>query len=337
VNRAIDFITRHRTEDYFLVLAFDEPHGPSLCPKEYVTQYQEFEFPRSENLDDPLADKPAEQRIWAGDKLKKQLPPATLPSFFGCHTFVDAEIGRVLEAIEKHAPEAMVLFTADHGVALGSHRFQDKGAAMYEEITRIPFLVKRSGLIPENTVCRHPVSHIDVAGTVMDYFGLEVPKTTHGGSMLATFKDPTVTHRPEVFLEWGRYEVDHDGFGGYQPIRCVTDGRYKLSIHLLTSDELYDLAADPGEMKNLIDSGDHAQIRNALHNKLLSWMDETRDPFRGYAWGHRAWRPEFPESWDNSGMTRQRESDGYLPRELDYETGLPMKQATRPKKAPAVL
>lgn len=133
-------------------------------------------------------------------------------------------------------------------------------------------------------------------------------------------------------MEWGRYEVDHDGFGGYQPIRCICDGRYKLSIHLMTSDELYDLQSDPGEMHNLIDSPAQAEIRNRLHDKLLDWMNTSRDPFRGYYWGHRPWRTEFSEDWANAGMTRQRESDGYLPRELDYDTGLPMEKATRSKK-----
>ena len=60
-------------------------------------------------------------------------------------------------------------------------------------------------------------------------------------------------------------------------------------------------------------------------------MNVSRDAFRGYYWGRRAWRPEYPETWENSGMTRQRESDGYLPRELDYDTGLTMEAATRPK------
>ena len=99
----------------------------------------------------------------------------------------------------------------------------------------------------------------------------------------------------------------------------------------MTTDELYDLNTDPCEMNNLIDSSDHAAIRNHLHDRLLDWMNASRDPFRGYYWGRRQWRPEFPETWANAGMTRQREIDGYLPRELDYATGLPMVQATRPK------
>ena len=147
----------------------------------------------------------------------------------------------------------------------------------------------------------------------MEFFGYEIPRTLEGGSMLPLLKDPTATVRNEVFIEWGRYEVDHDGFGAFQPIRCVCDGRYKLAINLMTTDELYDLRPIPSEMVNLIDSEPHAAIRNDLHDRLLNWMNVSRDPFRGYYWGRRAWRPDFPVTWANAGFTRQREDDGYLP------------------------
>ena len=100
----------------------------------------------------------------------------------------------------------------------------------------------------------------------------------------------------------------------------------------MTSDEFYDLESDPGEMKNLIESPDLAKTRDRLHDVLLDWMNTSRDAFRGYYWGRRSWRTDFPQTWENAGMTRQRECDGYLPRELDYDTGLPMGSATHPKK-----
>lgn len=330
-NRAVDFISKHKQEDYLFVIAYDEPHGPSLCPKEYSDSYKGFIFPSSPNVNDSLDRKPVEQRIWADGRLSRDQPPIEAHQFFGSHTYVDDEIGRVLDEIERSAPGSLVIYTADHGVFLESHRLTDKGPAMYDEITRIPFIVKWHGVAPADTTCTNLISHIDVSGTVMEYFDMEVPKTMHGKSILATFKDPRVVPHTEVFIEWGRYEVDHDGFGAFQPIRCVCDGRYKLSIHLVTTDELYDLEGDPGELNNLIDSPEHAAARDTLHDKLLNWMNVTRDPFRGYYWGRRPWRTSFPETWDNAGMTRQRESDGYLPREMDYDTGLPMKSATRPK------
>ncbi|HEV2577997.1 MAG TPA: sulfatase-like hydrolase/transferase [Acidobacteriaceae bacterium] len=330
-NRAVDFLTNHTGEDYLLVAAYDEPHGPSLCPREYIDMYEQYQFPRSVNVDDSLENKPVEQRIWADGRLNKTQPPIHMPQFFGAHTFIDHEIGRLLDEIEKSAPGALIIYTSDHGVFLESHRLTDKGPVMYEEITHVPFLVSWPGHTPPKSTSSSLVSHIDLNGTLMEFFGFDIPKTLQGNSMLALLRDPAAKVRDEVFIEWGRYEVDHDGFGGYQPIRCVCDGRYKLSINLLVTDELYDLQTDPSEMNNLIDSGEHAAIRNGLHDKLLDWMNTSRDPFRGYYWGRRAWRPEFPEKWENAGMTRQREDDGYLPRELDYDTGLTMVKATRSK------
>lgn len=335
-NRAVDFLSDHQGQEFLLVVAYDEPHGPSLCPVEYSRMYEDFVFPSDSNVDDPLTQKPVEQRIWAesllhGGTLAQHPKPIKAKQFFGSHTFIDAEIGRVLDQVEKSAPNSLVIYTSDHGVFLNSHRLSDKGPAMYDEINHIPFLVKWPGKAPANTVSKELVSHIDLSGTLMEFFGFEIPKTLEGVSMLPMLKDPKASVRKEVFIEWGRYEVDHDGFGGFQPIRCICDGRYKLSVNLMVSDELYDLESDPGEMNNLIDSPEHAALRNDLHDRLLQWMNESRDPFRGYYWGRRSWRPDYPEEWANAGMTRQRENDGYLPRELDYDTGLTMVNATRSK------
>ncbi len=333
-NRAIDFVIKHANEDFLLVVSYDEPHEPFVCPRPYSEMYKDFKFPADANTRDSLETKPEEQKLWA-----QTVPPISddgigNPNFFGCLSFIDSEIGRVLDAIDKQAPGALILYTADHGDFLKSHRLGGKGPAMYEEIARVPLLVRWSGHTPPNSVCHHPVSHIDVSGTLLEFFGQELPKSLEGKSMLGTIRDPNTKARDHVFLEWGRYEVDHDGFGGFQPIRCVCDGRYKLSIHLLSTDELYDLETDPGENKNLIHSAAAAKKRNELHDQLLAWMNETRDPFRGYQWGRREWRPDFPVSYENAGMTRQREEDGYESRQLVYETGLPMKEATRHKTPP---
>lgn len=334
-DRALRFLDNHKNREFMLCVCYDEPHHPSLCPKEYSDSYADFVFPSSVNVSDPLTDKPDEQRIWAGPRLHTQQPPIQAKQFFGSHTFVDAQIGTLLDQIQKTAPNALVIFTSDHGVFLESHGLTDKGPAMYDEITRVPFIVRWPGRTPAGTVNHNLMSHIDIVGTLMEFWGFNVPPTLEGKSVLSSFTNTATPTRDAVFIEWGRYEVDHDGFGGYQPIRCVCDGRYKLSINLMSGDELYDLEDDPAEMRNLINSATHEQLRNKLHDRLLHWMNVSRDPFRGYYWGHRPWRPDFPETWQNAGMTRQRKCDGYLPLELDYDTGLPVKAFTRPKAGSA--
>jgi uncharacterized sulfatase len=337
-QRALDFLEKHGNEDFLLVISYDEPHGPALCPLEYTQAHKDFAFPVDGNLNDPLANKPEEQRVWAGPRMDRDLTKASgwgsragNPQYFGAHAFIDHEIGRVLDSIEARAPGAMVLYTADHGVFLDAHRLTDKGPAMYQEITHVPFLVRWPGNAPAGVRSTSLLSHININPTLMEFFGFDVPRTMQGKSALAAFRNPAATINQEIFIEWGRYEIDHDMIGGYQPIRCVCDGRYKLAVNAMTTDELYDLQSDPLEMTNLIDSDAHASIRTDLHDRLLNWMNVSRDPFRGYYWGRRAWRPDFPVTWANAGFTRQRDDDGYLPRELDYDTGLTMTAASRPK------
>ena len=188
------------------------------------------------------------------------------------------------------------------------------------------------GVIEPGSVLPTPVSHIDITPTLMDAAGLKAPQWKDGESILPLLLNPGASSNRDIFIEFGRYEVDHDGFGGFQPIRCVFDGRYKLAINLLSSDELYDLEEDPWEMHNLIASNNHRDIRNRLHDQLLDWMNRSRDPFRGYYWERRPWREDArPETWDYTEMTRQRENEEYEPRQLDYNTGLEISEATRKK------
>ena len=333
-NRAISFLESRARENFFLVVSYDEPHHPWLCPAPYNTMYRDRKSPARPNVLDPLENKPEHIRVWAeseASETEEQIKRMEA-AFFGCNSFVDSEIGRVLGAVDRFAPDALIVYTSDHGDALGSHRISNKGPAMYDEIARVPLIVRWPGAAPSGAVCPHPVSHIDVVPTVMEAVGLTPAKSLEGRSMLRTFLDPSQRPNDVIFLEYGRYEVDHDGFGGFQPVRAAFDGRHKLAVNLLTTDELYDLRTDPGEMTNLIDSPPHGPIRNSLHDRLLAWMNDTRDPFRGYYWRRRPWRKDAPAAtWDYTGMTRQKENEEYEPRQLDYATGLEMDRAVRPK------
>ena len=80
-----------------------------------------------------------------------------------------------------------------------------------------------------------------------------------------------------VFLEFNRFEVDHDGFGAFSPTRCVTNRRYKLAINLTDKDELYDLENDPYEVDNLAESQPHAGIVDRLKKRLEAWMISQHD------------------------------------------------------------
>ena len=338
-DKAITYLKTHSDDDFFLSISYDEPHGPCICPPPFNTMYDGFSFEDNPAFHDTLDQKPMLQRLWAGEDLDKdpeQLRSSSkmLSLFLGCNSFVDYEIGRVLKQIEEVAPDAMIIFTSDHGDMLGFHRLQQKNAAFYDEITNVPLLIKsaKPNAKNQNVVVNHPASHIDLTPTVLDFFGIPIPKLLEGKSMLAQIDDPEVKINEEVFCEFTRYEVDHDGFGGLQMMRSVTDGRYKLTINLCDVDELYDTQSDPYEVENRIEDPALVEVRNRLHDILIEHMDTTRDLYRGYQWVARSWRGDRKPTWQNSGLTRQRENEEYESRQWDYDTGLPMESAIRGKK-----
>lgn len=333
-SKAIDFLKNKNQDDFLLVVSYDEPHDPHLCPPPYCDMYNNYQWPKNRNVWDTLENKPEHQQVWAGSSLQQDKDAMTIRAddFLGCNSFVDSEIGRVLAAIDEYAPDTLVIYTSDHGDFLSSHSLSGKGAAMYDEITRVPLLIRWPGVAKAKSVCPHPVSHIDIIPTVMAVAGLPIPQLLEGQNITTTLTDPTIKENDAIFIEFGRYEIDHDVQGGFQPIRCAFDGRYKLTINLLTSDELYDLNTDPDEIENLIETPDHTEIRNALHDQLLQWMNNTRDPFRGYYWERRPWRTDARDAtWKYTSMTRQRIHDEYEPRQLDYHTGLEITEAVRKK------
>lgn len=336
-DRALDFLEKHKDEDFFLVVSYDEPHHPFLCPEPFASMYKDYEFPKSDNVYDTLEGKPEHQRAWSGDRLTEDRETLVIkhPYWFGCNSFVDYEIGRVMEAVNRWSPSSMVMYTSDHGDHLESHRLTNKGATMYDENARIPLIVRWPDRAPEGMVHKSAVSHIDITPTLLELYGLPLPKLLEGESLIDCIEHPEKETGRRVFMEFGRYEIDHDIYGGFQPIRAVFDGKYKLVINLLTQDEFYDLEQDPEELYNRIDDPEAVPIRNSLHDALLDWMNTTRDPFRGYYWERRPWRTDArPASWYYTGMTRQREHEEYEPRQLDYNTGLEMEDAvrTKPKK-----
>lgn len=321
--RAIDFMNRHREEDYFLAVSFDEPHHPFLCPPPFDHLYDGYEFPVTPNVLDTLEGKPDYQRVWSGKRRLADREKVRIvhPAYFGCHSYVDDLVGQLMRVIPE---TAAVLYTADHGDMLESHSLDSKGAVSYDEAVRIPLLFRHPGGERGRVYSRQPVSHLSISPTVMEYFNLPASPAFHAGSMLNTVLDVQAPYAEACcFMEFGRFCQGNDTNGGLQLIRAVTDGHWKLAVNLMSTDELYNLDADPYEMNNLIDSPAHIKERNRLHDALTGHMDACRDPFRGYCWEQRPWRADAPEaSWPGHGFRRQRPYDGYEPRELDYATGL---------------
>ena len=300
-DHAIDFLEQvGEDEPFLLVASFDEPHGPFVAPPEYWEHFEAMDIPEPANYNAPVDGKPAMQQLQRqqnGD-VPWEKRAAFVNRFYGCNSYIDREIGRVLDAVERlHGEDTVIVYTSDHGDMLGAHGLFTKGPMMYQEVTNIPFIVRLPGA-PEGAASEALVSQIDLLPTFLDLAGIAQPESLHGESLRTVFENPETAVHDHIFISFNRFAINHDQFGAFYPIRCVYDGRFKLAINLLETDELYDLAADPQEQNNLINDPAHVEIRNQLHALIIDEMNRIRDPFRAFAWSTRPWnQTQKPFYW----------------------------------------
>ena len=298
-DRTIDFISRPREKPFLFIASFDEPHGPSSAPQRYYDMFAGATRERLPSLDDDLADKPFLHRFLAEQYFGERMtvPPGERPNnsprYYGCNRFLDDQIGRVLDAVDRHSPnDTIVIYTVDHGDHHGAHHLGAKGVTMYEDTVHVSLIVRAPGMAAPGSVCDGLAGHIDLAPTMCDLAGIDAPPQFAGRSLTPLLTDPSASVRDAVFIEYNRFGVGHDNHCGFAPIRCVRDDRYKLVLNLYDLDELYDLREDPHETTNRIADDRLTDVRTRLHDRLLAWMNDRTDPLRGEGWYARRWRAD---------------------------------------------
>ncbi len=319
-ERALTFLNSEHEKPYLLVVSFDEPHHPHMCPPEYAEQFEEFDFPLG-----PSAFDTGENKPYFHSRRMREVPESSarrFPIYFGCNSFMDHEIGRIMESIPD---DACIFYTSDHGEMMGEHRMGGKNI-MYEASLHIPFIMRLPGRKKAGSVLNTPVSHADILPTMLDLADIEVPPAMPGESLVADLENPKDRER-SVVAEFTRCANSLNHEFELVPMRCLVNNRYKLIVNLMDTDELYDLDTDPHEMDNRINDPALSEMRDNMHDKLMTWMYENRDPWRGHYWEARPWRKGNP--YDRSWITgwTDKKSDGYAPPFCMYYSG-------RPKAAP---
>jgi len=328
-NKALRFLDDQKSEQrpYLLVCSYDEPHHPFFCPPEYIEKYEEPSagWPIGGSANDSLEGKPEFQKDWADGPKGSNFPEGVyhFPAMMGCNEYLDHEIGRVLNAAqdlsEKTGKPTWIIHASDHGDHMGSHGLSNKGGTAYEANARVPLIVVRPGCAP--AIQESVVSLMDVLPTLLEAAGIEIPAALDGASFLAQVGTEEIDAERQAVVEYTRYELGHDGFGGLLPMRALVRGPWKLVLNGLDTDELYNLDRDPHELQNLIDDADASSLRDQLHDALINWMYEHEDPWRGSMWEKRAWRDVRRDYW--KAPMRPVRLNGVQPLYRDYDTGLP--------------
>jgi arylsulfatase A-like enzyme len=278
---AVEFVKRPHAKPFMLYLAHKAIHGPFTPADRHKDLYAEQAIKRAPNAGDTLEGKPMLRRT-VGER------PAARPgggpndevirNQMRCLTSIDEGVGRVVQALEEigQLDNTVIIFTSDNGYFWGEHGLGDKRAA-YEESIRIPLFVRYPKMIKAGSARDQGALNVDIAPTVLELAGAPIPKEMHGRSLVPLFKGNSRKWR-EAFLAEYFSEERFPNIASWQAVRTT---RWKY-IHYTeldgpqTMDELYDLKADPGEMKNLIGEAGAQSALREMKQELQRLLKETQ-------------------------------------------------------------
>ncbi len=276
-KRAVEFLGKRGADSppFCLVVSFFGPHSPVAPPRPWDEKFSLDQVSLPANHRDDLASKPPAQRN-KNYKLDQWTDEQFLDykrRYYGYCAYIDDQIGRILEALEEtgQAGDTMVIFTTDHGDMVGAHGFINKiGNCGYDELMRVPFVVRWPGSVRAGVECGALVSSVDVLPTLIDLAGLPSPERLSGRSFRALLEQGGDTFRAEVVCNNGGNSL------------MLFDGRWKYVCITKTAGalgELYDVKSDPGEMVNLHDDPAHAAKLEEMRERLAAWLRETGHPY----------------------------------------------------------
>jgi arylsulfatase A-like enzyme len=190
-----------------------------------------------------------------------------LAVYYAVITHMDAQIGRMLRALKdtEQLDETLVIFTSDHGLAIGSHGLRGK-QNMYEHTVGVPLILSGPGIAAGRRASAQCYLR-DLFPTVCELTGIDVPPTVDGKSLKPVLDDTAAEVRP--------YVVAH--FRDSQ--RMIRDGEWKLIQYPQAGrEQLFHLKTDPHERNNLISEKTCAGMLENLRKCLLLWQKTRNDP-----------------------------------------------------------
>lgn len=205
-----------------------------------------------------------------GEALGKWRYQRYIKDYLRCVASVDDNIGRVLDYLEANGlrENTIIVYTSDQGFYLGEHGWFDK-RFMYEESYRTPFIVSYPKTIDEGTVSEALTMNIDVAPTLLEYAGVQVPDDLQGRSLKTVMnnqgKEPE-NWREATYYHYYEYPAEH-AVKRHYGVR-TKDFKLMHFYHDVNEWELYDLRNDPKEMRNVFDNAGYQDIKTELLEEL---------------------------------------------------------------------
>jgi len=244
-DETIRFLQEHKTGPFFAYVPFDAPHDPHIVPADFSFNYDPAQIPLPLNF--------LPQHPWDNGEMtvrdEKLMPwprtpekvKAYLAEYYRSITYLDAQIGRILDALaaSPYATNTIVVFSADSGVACGSHGLIGKQNLYEYDSIRVPLII-RGPDIPAGRRTDALCYLFDVLPTLGKLCGVSAPQGSEGIEFSATLRDPARPARREMMFAYKKVQ------------RAFRDERWKLIRYpQVDKTQLFDLQTDPQEVTNL--------------------------------------------------------------------------------------
>jgi len=260
-----DFIRSHGDRPFIAFAGFFAPHAPLNPPQRFVDMYDPAELPLP-------AMNEGENRLGLSEAEWRNVRA----HYYALVSHVDDCVGRILRALEEAGvrERTLVLFTSDHGEHLGDHGRIQKGPPGYDSCAHVPLIASWPGRMPEGEHRGEIVELVDLAPTVLDYCGVQVPPFMQGRSFRSLLDGKQYEARRSAFIE---YRVP---FG--RSWKTVRTGEFMYGTSTHGPEELYDLAKDPHQLCNVAEEAAYASALHGMRAELVRrWFDvESQYPLR---------------------------------------------------------
>ncbi len=273
----IKFITANKDRPFCAWLSFYGPHTPIIPSKRWANMYDPAEITLPANNPSKLA-----SRARMMDVAREQYGMLTseqhremLARYYGFVSQIDYNIGRVLDELDSLglADNTVVVYTADHGEMAGEHGLWTKFTLNYDGTVHIPMILRMPGVVPSGVVVDELVGLVDLLPTLCELTGQPISDKMQGTSLVALSQGKATDWRDVIFSEIG--------YPGRAAGRCVlartrTHAYIQYENYGQPMAELFDMAGDRWQMRNVIDNPEYANIARKLKQSIADW-DATTD------------------------------------------------------------
>ena len=268
---------------FYISLDTLEPHLPNIVPEPYNSMYPSENINPWGGFNESFVNKPYIQkqqlRSWNVENWSWKDWAPIVGRYLGDISLLDTQIGRILNELKSLGidDDVLMIYTSDLGDMCGSHRMVDKHFVMYDDVMKIPLIMRWPKVIKQGAVHSGYISNaIDLAATFCDVMDAELPDTFSGKSLKSVIFGDNSPVRNDIFSSYNGNQ-----FGQYSQ-RMLRNDRWKYIWNATAEDELYDLENDRFELINLAADTRYDNIISSMRKRLWVWMEETDDRLRSF-------------------------------------------------------